>query len=345
MAAFLAGIAASAINQGISSLANSYAEKRNLKNYEQQLHLNYAYQNRLASDNLVRAYEFQRWRDSYESPRNQISRLLAAGVNPYVTPGSIEAIGSSAGSAPAPNGVSSPSAPMMPLNAIGDYGFAGASESLASARKIDSETLPRDVIMSQAFANIKRTLSAADNDAASAAVAYYNLDFLRRTDSVRYKTLEAQLDAINESNRKLGVEIDKIIKESKAIDEDIKIKQQTQDLMVENILSASLDNSLKTFDVLYLKPAQLQQISVEIQNILADTSYKKKQTELLEKDIEWYDFKVISELALDVTDRVIKLIETFVGKKVAAKVAGLMSQSFNGGVNKGKAMSSGSIRK
>lgn len=160
---FLSGLGAGVAGVVGSRITGEWQNEQQEKMAKQQ----YLYQKDLQNEsyrlgNMYWNAQFDK-QNEYNLPSNQVNRLLAAGINPFVDGSTASPISSNADSSSVAGG-----APSVPLPSAASYpSVAGSVAQLVSAVK-ESESIP--YVQDQLKAEIKRLLASARSDDAKATL-------------------------------------------------------------------------------------------------------------------------------------------------------------------------------
>lgn len=232
--------------------------------------------------------------NEYNSPVNQMSRMEAAGINPYNAASSGQIGSGSAASlqSATPNNFSAPAYAEAYSNPVGNF-ISGLSSSLDNALKVisvDREKKLTDPIVEQANQNARGSKGSADTALAEGVKAQNDLVNEPSRVAANYNLYQSQMHEFAFNSQKyalLGQGVPDIVANELA-----QMRSNTQILQLQ-AEGMGYDNQQKQAIAKYAEATE----KAKLDKLVADGELTKEQAENMRKQNSWFEKITMAQLA------------------------------------------------
>lgn len=282
----------------VSGLANSISGARqavkNRRHQNAMLEKQQTWSEKMA--NQQNQWNIDQWNreNDYNSPVNQMSRMEAAGINPYNAASSGQIGSGSAASlqSATPNNVSAPAYADAYSNPVGNF-ISGLSSSLDNALKVisvDREKKLTDPIVEQANQNARGSKGSADTALAEGVKAQNDLVNEPSRVAANYNLYQSQMHEFAFNSQKyalLGQGVPEIVANELA-----QMRSNTQILQLQ-AEGMGYDNQQKQAIAKYAEATE----KAKLDKLVADGELTKEQAENMRKQNSWFEKITMAQLA------------------------------------------------
>lgn len=282
----------------VSGLANSIGGARqavkNRRHQNAMLEKQQTWSEKMA--NQQNQWNLDQWNreNEYNSPVNQMSRMEAAGINPYnaASSGQIGSGTASSLQSATPNNVSAPAYAEAYSNPVGNF-ISGLSSSLDNALKVisvDREKKLTDPIVEQANQNARGSKGSADTALAEGVKAQNDLVNEPSRVAANYNLYQSQMHEFAFNSQKyalLGQGVPEIVANELA-----QMRSNTQILQLQ-AEGMGYDNLQKQAIAKYAEATE----KAKLDKLVADGELTKEQAENMRKQNTWFEKITMAQLA------------------------------------------------